>query len=70
MGIIPEMRKKVCLGFALFSAQLKQSRREQLLGIAIGDVPVVVRLSASLKRASLALTLSYRGIALAGALRA
>jgi hypothetical protein len=26
MGIIPEMRKKVCLGFALFSAELKQSR--------------------------------------------
>jgi hypothetical protein len=25
MGIIPEMRKKVCLGFALFSAELKQS---------------------------------------------
>jgi hypothetical protein len=26
MGIISEMRKKVCLGFALFSAELKQSR--------------------------------------------
>jgi hypothetical protein len=25
MGIIPEMRKKVCLGFEAFSAELKQS---------------------------------------------
>jgi hypothetical protein len=28
MGIIPEMRKKVCLGFALFSAELRQSGSE------------------------------------------
>jgi hypothetical protein len=31
MGIIPEMRKKVCLGFALFSAELKQAK-ESLKG--------------------------------------